>query len=247
MKTLILRNHFYITLFFLSLFQLTINESGLYLKSLDLSYSHWISLLNGNIFILHSKGVIVYNYNFTIILYQYNFGGSTLISSDKEDNLTTIIQCDDNADKYIIALICNNIYVFSYRGQYLFKILDTNIFSSLPSLVYYNSYSFLYYKNEGNIYYFLLVYKDSNELVQFNQLKLNIDAKTYEIFIKIPFEEEIYSDNFSCQLTNILICFYAKLEENKIHFLASSFNQENQFEKLNTIEIAVDYLAIKSI
>ena len=46
---------------------------------LNLKYPHSFSLSNGNIFILHEDGVKVYNYNFTICLYSYNFDGNKLI------------------------------------------------------------------------------------------------------------------------------------------------------------------------
>jgi hypothetical protein len=70
---------------FININQIVISEEGLFLKSLNLDYTHALSLINGNIFILHKDGVIVYNYNFTIILYNYNFDGNPIIPSEEEN------------------------------------------------------------------------------------------------------------------------------------------------------------------
>ena len=59
---------------------------------LNLNYPHFLSLSNGNIFIIHEKGAIVYNYDFSIPLYDDNFGGNIIISSEVENELTSVIQ-----------------------------------------------------------------------------------------------------------------------------------------------------------
>jgi len=101
----------------------------IFLKSLNLDYTQALSLINWNIFIIHKDGVIVNNYNFTIILYSYNFDGYPIISSEKENNFTSIIQYDDDdINQYVVAIIENVIYIFSSRGQYLFKV-QNNFFS----------------------------------------------------------------------------------------------------------------------
>ena len=110
---------------FINLNQIIISEEGLFLKSLNLDYTHALSLINGNIFIIHKDGVVVYNYNFTIILYSYNFDEYPIIPSEKENNFTSIIQCDDDINQYVVAIIENVIYIFLQEDNiYLkFKIL----------------------------------------------------------------------------------------------------------------------------
>ena len=250
MYPFILRIYFCINLFFLVLlsFLKTIINESLYWKSLDLYYTHPLELFNGNLFILHSKGVIVYNYNFTIILYQYNFGGSILISSDEQNELTSIIQCNDNTNQYVIALIYKDIYIFSSIGKYIFHKVNTNIFSSLSTSIYYECYTFLYYKNEDSLYHFILVFKNTDELIQFNKLKIDMTKKTYELYGEKNFTvENLLSDCLTCHFTNfeeyqnILVCFYLKKKDYKMKLMISFFNQENNFLNINETEILDTY------
>ena len=83
---------FLLSFFFFSfLIQVVISDNfDYYSKSLDFDYTHSLSLLNGNIFIIHKNGVMVYNYNLTIILYDYNEVTQELEKSDK--NLTTFYE-----------------------------------------------------------------------------------------------------------------------------------------------------------
>ena len=117
---------------------------------LNLNYPHVLSLSNGNVFIIHEKGAIVYNYNFTIPLYDDNFGGNIIISSELENELTSVIQCEDDNKQYVLALIYKKIYIFTNQGQYLFKLENFyDNFINLTSLSVENSvykaYSFFYY------------------------------------------------------------------------------------------------------
>ena len=89
------------------------------MRDLDLDFIHPIALLNGNIFIIHKYGAVVYNYNFTEILYSKNIGESPIIASEEDNEFTSVIQCNDNG-KNVFTIIKNNIYIFSSRGQYLF-------------------------------------------------------------------------------------------------------------------------------
>ena len=87
-----------------------INQNNIEIVDTNLNYIHALSLKNGNIFLLHQNGVIVYNYNMTIILHNYEH---SFISSEYENNLTTLIQCDDDNNQYIISLINNNLHIFT--------------------------------------------------------------------------------------------------------------------------------------
>ena len=129
---------------FININKIVISQTVLLTKTLNLDFTHVLSLINGNIFIIHKNGVIVYNYNFTIILYSYNIDENPIISSEEENNFTSIIQCDDNK-QYVVTIIKNKIYIFSSRGQYLFQ-LSNDFFSDFISNYFYIYYSFLYYK-----------------------------------------------------------------------------------------------------
>ena len=115
----------------INIFPIIINHYEIVDTSLD--FTHALSLKNGNIFLLHQNGVIVYNYNMTIILHNYEH---LFISSEYENNLTTVIQCEDNNNHYIIALINNNLHIFTSRGQFLFTI-SNNLLDDLSTELLY--------------------------------------------------------------------------------------------------------------
>ena len=165
---------------FINLNQIIITDENLFLKSLNLNYTHALSLINGNIFILHKDGVIVYNYNFTIILYSYNFDGNPIIPSEEENNFTSIIQCDDDINQYVVAIIKYETYIFSSRGQYLFKVQNT-FFSDFITNSVYTYYSFLYYKYSGSIYYFIITYVNNNSEIKIIEFKINMNTKIFDI------------------------------------------------------------------
>ena len=82
------------------LFIIIIIDIFQYINSIELNLKnpHSFSLSNGNIFILHEDGVNVYNHNFTICLYSYDFDGIKLI----QNNI---------AEKYIFFQAKDNIYL----------------------------------------------------------------------------------------------------------------------------------------
>ena len=245
MKEIKIDNHIKIIIFsfvIINLTQLVINI-GVPSKTLDLDYSHALSLINGNVFIIHKNGVIVYNYNFTSILYNYDFGGNPLISSETDNNFTSLIQCYDDNNKYVLALINDKIYIFSSRGQYLFHTSHT-LFSNFTTDVFYHYYSFLYYKYEGSIYYFIVTFIDNQNLIKLIEFQLNINSQSFSFYKEITYNEDnIVSDSVSCQIinsvnySNVLSCFYFK----KIYYEYTNsdniymilFNIEDNFEMIN--------------
>ena len=218
---------------------LIINDSDLLTKELDIDYTHTLSLLNGNIFILHKTGAIVYNYNFTIILYMHDFG-TEIINSEEENSLTSINQCEDNNNQYVVALIKNDIHIFSSRGLYLFSIDNTTLFSdfSTTNLVYID-YSFLYYKYESSNYYFTITYKNNYNKMKIVEFIINMNNKLFNFDKEIISNVDIVSDSISSQIinsnnfSNKLFCFYVKNVDGKNIFLLNLFDIENNFEIIN--------------
>ena len=218
--------------------QIVINDNALYI--MDLNYTHALSLINGNIFIIHKNGVNVYNYNFTLIIYSYNFDGNPIISSEEENNFTSIIQCDDDNNQYIVAIIKNNIYIFSSRGQYLFK-TSNNFFSDFITNSIYIQYSFLYYKYSGNIYYFIITYVNNNNEIKIIEFTIDMNAKQlYEIYVEKTYTvNDLFSDSIGSEIinSNNLACFYVKgIEQNynaQNYFILSLFDIENNFQMIN--------------
>ena len=246
MKEIKLDNLFKVFIFFLiiiNLSQVVISQTDLFSKNLDLDYTHALSLINGNIFIIHKNGVIVYNYNFTIILYNYDFGGTPLISSEEDNNLTSLIQCDDDNNQYVLALINDKIYIFSSRGQYLFHTSNTSLFSDFSTDFFYQYYSFLYYKYDGSLYYFIVSFINNQNLIELIEFQININNKSFNLCKKRIFNiSNIISESVTCQIINTnkylntLSCFYIKRETIN-QFMLLLLNVENNFEIMNETQI----------
>ena len=195
-----MKNYLILVIFIYSI-TIVINDQE-FIKYLDLDYTHSLCLQNGNLFILHKNGVLVYNYNFTIVLYSYDFSGTSIIPTEKDNNFTSIIQCQDNNNKYVIALINENIYIFSSRGQYLFSVSNDNLFSDFSTSVLFQYYSFLYYKYEGSIYYFIVTFLNTENSIKINEFAINIGTHSYEIVKQITYNQDsIISDSVSCEIT----------------------------------------------
>ena len=223
---------------------LIINDNDLLTKELDIDYTHTLSLLNGNIFILHKTGAIVYNYNFTIILYMHDFG-TEIINYEEENSLTSINQCEDNNNQYVVALIKNSIHIFSSRGQYLFS-TQNSFFSDFSKDIFTINYSFLYYKYVGVNYYFIITYKNNDNIMKIIEFKINMNNKSFNIHLEATYNNSanIVSDSVSCQIinsnvySNNLACFYVKKSNNnQKYFLINLFDIENSFNMTNETKI----------
>ena len=242
---------------FINLIQAVNSEPNYFSRNLDLDYTHALSLLNGNIFIIHKNGVIVYNYNFTIILYSYDFGGNQLIQSEVDNNFTSLIQCNDG-DQYVLAIINTKIYIFSSRGEYLFQ-KSTNLFSDFKTEVVYQYYSFIYYKNAGPNYFFIVSFINDQNLIKLILFQININNKLFIINKEQIITEitDITSDSVSCQTinyqeyTNCLSCFFMRKMDNFYYMLLSLFNIEKNFtiirnESIFKNDFVIDNCLIKS-
>ena len=182
-----------------NLIAIIINQTDIEIVDTNLDYIHALSLKNGNIFLLHQNGVIVYNYNMTKILHNYEH---SFISSEEENNLTSIIQCEDNNNHYIIALIKNNLHAFTSLGQFLFTITN-NVLDDLSKNITYISFSFLYYKYENTKYYFIISYINNNNEIKIIEFVIDMNAQTYsEYKTKIHIIENKLSDSASSQIVN---------------------------------------------
>ena len=244
----------FILLIFINIYHI-ITREVVKMKDLDLEYIHPITLLNGNIFIIHKNGILVYNYNFTNILYNNNFGGIPIIPSEEESEMTSVIQCKDN-EKYVIALINDTIYAFSSQGLYLFD-KQINPFSDFRTDIYFKYFSFLYYKCEDSNYYFIVSFINNESNIKFVKVKANMQQQNCESEIfKYNISKPI-SDSVSCQVINFndfsdkLVCVYAvkdlivyneknQGEENKIK--VSIFDPEDNFKILNQSSIGFFYI-----
>ena len=225
-----------------NLIAIIINQNDIEIVDTKLDFIHALTLKNGNIFLLHQNGVIVYNYNMTIILHNYEH---SFISSEEENNLTTLIQCEDNNNHYIIALIKNNLHVFTSLGQFLFTI-PNNLLEDLSKNIIYISYSFLYYRYNNTKYYFIISYLDSNKYIKIIEFVIDMNAKSYsEYKTNIHIIENILSDSASSQIVNTdgfttILSFFSvkniydnKSYTNNNYFVLSLFDIEQNLKMIN--------------
>ena len=247
-------NKFFFLIFF-NIISLIFNDNSYLEKELNLDYTHSLALINGNVFIIHKNGVKVYDYNYSITIYEYNFGGIPIISSEDDNNFTSIIQCNDN-EQYVIAIIKDNIYIFSAKGQYLSH-KPINLFSDFLSNNYYKYHSFLYYKYLNNIYYVILSFINNEGKIKIIELQLD---KNYNINSKLIFHNitdeitRVISDSISCQImdysnSNVLGCVYGKNISNSIDnkIMLILFESENNFKMINETVIYSTYINIKNL
>lgn len=250
MNNIIYSKNILIIIIIFNINHLVISDSSLSIKELNIDYTHALSLLNGNFFIIHQKGVRVYNYNFTSLLYDYYFNGETLIPSEEINNSTTIIQCP-NGGQYVLVLIYEDIYIFSSRGQYLFRVQNTQLFSDFSKDVLYYQYrvfSFLYYKYDGNIYYFIISYINNQKKIKLILFEIDMINNSFKINLNVPYDvENLISDSVGCQIINSetfpnkISCFYAILNDPYFVLVLSVFDTEDNFTLLNKTDVYKDY------
>ena len=236
-----MNRYFFFSIFIYSI-QIVINQTeNTFIKYLDLEYTHSLSLINGNLFIIHKYGVIVYNYNFTSILYSYDFGGTPIIASEEDNNFTSVIQCKGNNYQYVIAIINDKIYVFSSRGQYFFHVSNNNnLFSDFSTNVENQYYSFLFYKNDGYNYYFIVTIIDNTNSIKIKEFKIDLAAQSFEMVNQKQYSpDSLVSDSVACQITsynntsNVLACFYVNIIDYYNNLYVSLFSIEENFNMIN--------------
>jgi len=236
-------------LVFINIYQFVINISVNKIMDLDLEFIHPITLLNGNIFIIHKNGVLVYNYNFTEILYDYNFGGTPIIPLETDNVLTSVIQSKDN-EKNVFVLINDKIYIFSSRGLYLFH-KQINLFSDFREDVYYKYFTFLNYKYENDYYNLIVAFINNDSKIKFVKIQVYIQQEKCESEIFYYNISNPFSDSISCQIINFndfsdkLVCAYAindvinyeYYQQNVYYIKISIFDPEDNFKILNQSNI----------
>ena len=115
-----------------------------------------------------------------------------------DNNLTSIVQSKDDINQYVLALINNNIYIFSSKGKYLFHITHT-LLSDFPTNFIYNYYSLLYYKYNNNIYYYIISFLNSQRYVKLIEFEIHMDDHSYNITRQLTDNiNNIISDSTSC-------------------------------------------------
>ena len=131
-------------------------------------------LNNGYYFIVSSTNIVISDSSITTVINNINFD-SPIYSSRGETYSTTSEQFLSKDDEYLIAIIKQDIYIFSKNGE---KIKNEYISSIDPSSVY----SIVPYDHSGNEYYFAIVYATNTysnyDSLAFRKYTFNSYSKT---------------------------------------------------------------------
>ena len=208
-KSIYINNFLY--LFDILLFLLIL---GLYNSSeIFFNYPQSITLLNGNIFIIHQKGIDIYDSNLTNKIGEsITFDDADIINDNKMLSKTTISRFSEDDNGYIICIIYDRIYIFNKEGKKLYS--SKNKIAELQS----DYYTLVAIKKESNKYSYVIGYIDENQYIKLLFFTYNEDNNTNECINIIPIYDEtkkILNRGLSCQLMNhplkgkILVCFYS--------------------------------------
>ena len=175
-----------------------------------------INLINGNIFIIHTKGIDIYDSSLEKkIKNVFNF---TLGDSISPEILQNIVISRFSPEEYghIICIINHLIYIFDYEGNHLYK--DTKNISVIDKI----HYELLPIKNNNEDLIFMVGYINISDYINITFFNYKIINKQLNISRDIaPFkykyngtEKEINDDKlFSCQIMTksnqkeLIVCF----------------------------------------
>ena len=122
-------------------------------NSLDYKYPNGIELINGNVLIVFSTGIYVYNSELTQIIRTIEYESE--FSVEKTDlNLINISKFEDGV---IISIIKTYLYIFSSIGE---EINHFNLSEDLQEATY---YSLVPHKIEDKNYYYAITYMLSSK------------------------------------------------------------------------------------
>ena len=82
-------------------------------------YGKSITLLDGNIFIIHQNGIDIYDSSLSNNI--ANIINETLIINENYLSKITISRFSEQDNEYIITTLKNTVYIFGCKGNLLFK------------------------------------------------------------------------------------------------------------------------------
>ena len=192
--------------------------------NIEVNFPTTIPLPSGNLFVLSSEGINVYNYNFSINLFSYIFDENEKIKDYDESKMTSIANYFIDNNCYILCLTKGLfLYLFDHNNYKLKKvniddINDGIIYNLIPYKYYHNSIeyiisyiSFNYLRwNRGEYKIKLLLFKLSfseeicqNFLISNNSIKnINENNQKDKFEFYLSCQKGYFNNN------NLLICFY---------------------------------------
>ena len=107
--------YFFNAYIFLSIFQYNLCNTSRF------TYPKSITLLNGNIFIIHKTGIEIYDSSLNTLLQTIRtFDNDEEISDTTNLGKVSITRFNQNDNGLIICMIINKIYIFNYKGEELY-------------------------------------------------------------------------------------------------------------------------------
>ena len=200
---------FYEYTFFLNILILSSLLSKYY-SQIIFKYPKAITLLNGNLFIIHENGIDIYDSSLSTKI-------AEVITFDKGEkimynnlSLITFASFTESENGYIISIINNKIYIFDKEGTS--KYISQEILEELQG----EYYTLIPIKKENNIYYYMIGFINQEQCIQLLFFNYNDDKKINN-FIKIDQISDstrtIQNKGLSCQLMKhpskrkIIVCF----------------------------------------
>ena len=190
-------------------------------NSMSFKYPNCIELNNGNVLIIFSEGIFIYNSELSEELNHIDYE-SDFSLGENDLNLINLSIFDNGV---VIAIIKTYLYLFSSTGEHLYH---TTLNSEIQGASY---YSLVPHKIDGNNYYYTISFIDSSYKLNIYYYYINISAQSNNQITSLQYSHTdsnyaIYSNKgLSCQLMsplneeNVLTCFYEVTYNN---FLAAS-------------------------
>ena len=126
------------------------------LCSISFKFPYSLYLPNGNIFVIHEKGISIYDHLLTKQISEVLiFPENDTIKSKDISRITSILE-----DEYLFCIIKDKIYIFNDKGNLLFY----NNTSILENEVIPKYYSLVVIKNVDNLYKYVIGYIFNNYL-----------------------------------------------------------------------------------
>lgn len=181
-----------------------------YYSQITYKYPNAITLLNGNIFLIHENGIDIYDSSLSKKL-------TGVITFDKDEkilfddlSLITLTSFTESDNGYIIGIINNKIYIFDKEGTS--KYISQEILEILLG----DYYTLIPLKKENNIYYYMIGFINQDQSIQLLFFNYNDENKTNN-FIKVEpifnSTRTIQNKGLSCQLmkhssnNKMIVCF----------------------------------------
>ena len=262
-EVIFLNKNLFVNVFKLILFLSLANEFHLHiLNKMVLYYPYSLTLYNDNILLITDQKILFLDSSLNNILINYTLEEYQKVNLTLSEK-TFAYQYPLEYGGYIIAFICDYLFLFDIEGDKLFQ--EKNLTEQFNEIPYYDLLPVI--KTSDPLYYIIsyTIYKKAEEIP--SQIKIfyySIDVNNGNITLE---KEKTYykagcriSKTIACQImnsnnkSNILTCFFGCYFPGKIYSI--SFDIENEFKELdeysteteiNQVSYYIDFIKAISI